>query len=255
MSLSNTKTYKEFQREFFLRMDELSGSGEMKSLQKEFDEQKYATLEDIQKIQDNLNKLYEFVCQGSIQSSDNMAKAAFATMKYRMEILFPELVKTKPVKPQLAFLQAAQKIFEKNIRGIHGHIKSEGRRANDGRCLYYGTEQVHIEMAIIRKPTRHLEIGLHLEDNEGIRLDRCKSLEDKQAQIEKTLGEPVTFSNNHKAKAKRGNSRMMLKNIDAKELTEINRNTGLYKMFMLYSILRPCLKTWEEEDQKREDLK
>jgi hypothetical protein len=54
-------------------------------------EEKYLT----QKSNDNLIKLYEFVVQGSTQSTDDMARSAFATMKYRMELLFPELVKSK----------------------------------------------------------------------------------------------------------------------------------------------------------------
>ena len=50
-------------------------------------------IEDVKEIfQDKLEKLYDFVTQGSIQSSDDMAKSAFSTMKYRMELLFPELV-------------------------------------------------------------------------------------------------------------------------------------------------------------------
>ena len=50
-------------------------------------------LKEVKSFQDNLEKLYTFVCQGTTQSSDNMAKSAFSTMKYRFELLFPELVK------------------------------------------------------------------------------------------------------------------------------------------------------------------
>ena len=50
-------------------------------------------IEDVKEIfQDKLEKLYTFVVQGSTQSSDNMAKSAFSTMKYRIELLFSELV-------------------------------------------------------------------------------------------------------------------------------------------------------------------
>ncbi len=49
-------------------------------------------LSDVKSFQDNIDKLYTFVCQGATQSSDNMAKAAYSTLKYRFELLFPELV-------------------------------------------------------------------------------------------------------------------------------------------------------------------
>ena len=52
-------------------------------------------LKEVKSFQDNLEKLYTFVCQGTTQSSDNMAKAAYSTLKYRFELLFPELVKTR----------------------------------------------------------------------------------------------------------------------------------------------------------------
>ena len=50
-------------------------------------------LKEVKSFQDNLEKLYTFVCQGATQSSDDMAKSAFVVLKYRMELLFPELVK------------------------------------------------------------------------------------------------------------------------------------------------------------------
>ena len=50
-------------------------------------------LKEVKFFQDSLEKLYTFVCQGSTQSSDDMAKAAYSTLKYHMELLFPELVK------------------------------------------------------------------------------------------------------------------------------------------------------------------
>jgi hypothetical protein len=43
-----------------------------------------------QVILDKIGTLYTFVDQGSIQSTDDMARAAFAVMKTRMHILFPE---------------------------------------------------------------------------------------------------------------------------------------------------------------------
>jgi hypothetical protein len=52
-------------------------------------------LEDVKSFQSNLEKLYEFVCQGSIQSVDETHRAAFGCVKYRMELLFPELVSEK----------------------------------------------------------------------------------------------------------------------------------------------------------------
>jgi|GEM_PF-5548224 hypothetical protein len=51
--------------------------------------------EDVKAFQSNLEKLYEFIVEGTKQSSYEVAKAAFATMKYRFEILFPELVSEK----------------------------------------------------------------------------------------------------------------------------------------------------------------
>ena len=54
--------------------------------------EKWVSLRDVEQWQFNLEKLYDFVTQGSTQSSDDMAKSAFSTMKYRIGLLFPELV-------------------------------------------------------------------------------------------------------------------------------------------------------------------